>query len=89
MLELNNQTANFEDYNMFVYMTGLRMDYKDPNRKHFRADSFSEDDVPRFTLEAVASLPLLPEDVLLSIMKYLGPVELHNLSKYVLFLDAF
>jgi hypothetical protein len=65
------------------------MDYEDPNRKHFRADSSSEDDVPRFTLEAMASLPLLPDDVLLCIMKYLGPVELHNLSKYVLFWPVF
>ena len=74
---------------MFVYVTGLRMDYEGPNRKHFRADSSSEDDVPRFTLEAVASLPFLPDDVLLCIMKYLGPVELHNLSKYVLFYAVF
>lgn len=74
---------------MFVCMTGLRMDYEDPNRKHFRADISSEDGIPRFTLEAMATLPLLPDDVLLSIMKYLGPVELHNLSKYVLFWTVF
>jgi hypothetical protein len=65
------------------------MEYEDPERKHFRAermiDSADEDDIPRYTLEAMASLPLLPDDVLLCIMKYLGPIELHNLSKYVFF----
>ncbi|XP_021933201.1 uncharacterized protein LOC110836384 isoform X1 [Zootermopsis nevadensis] len=44
-------------------------------------DIAHEDDVPRFMLEAVPNLPLLPDDVLLYIMKYLGPVELHNLGK--------
>ncbi|PNF42517.1 hypothetical protein B7P43_G08255, partial [Cryptotermes secundus] len=61
------------------------MEYKDPKREHFRAectvDGTYEDNAPRFTLEAMANLPLLPDDVLLCIMKYLGPVELHNLSK--------
>lgn len=65
------------------------MEYKDPKREHFRAectvDGTYKDNAPRFTLEAMANLPLLPDDVLLCIMKYLGPVELHNLSKYVLF----
>jgi hypothetical protein len=61
------------------------MECKDPKQKHFRAectsDSTHEDNAPRFTLGAMANLPLLPDDVLLCIMKYLGPVELDNLSK--------
>jgi hypothetical protein len=70
---------------LFLYFTDLRMECKNPKWKHFRAeykgDSTHEDNAPRFTLEAMANLPLLPDDVLLCIMKYLGPVELHNLSK--------
>lgn len=65
------------------------MECKDLKQKHFRAEFMSgsthEGGAPRFTLEAMANLPLLPDDVLLCIMKYLGPVELHNLSKYVPF----
>jgi hypothetical protein len=52
-------------------------------------DIAHEDDVPRFMLEAMANLPLLPDDVLLCIMKYLGPVELHNLGKYVFIVLSF
>jgi hypothetical protein len=63
------------------------VEYKYTRQKHFRADNMIdvayEDDVPRFMLEAMANLPLLPDDVLLCIMKYLGPVDLHNLGKYV------
>ncbi|XP_069692955.1 serine-rich adhesin for platelets isoform X2 [Periplaneta americana] len=53
--------------------------------KHFKCepvgDVADEDDVPRYTLEAMANLLLLPDDVLLCIMKYLGPIELHNFSR--------
>lgn len=71
----------------------LRMECKYLEQKRFRADSMidiaHEDDSPRFTLEAMADLPLLPDDVLLCIMKYLGPVELHNLGKYVFVVLSF
>lgn len=73
---------------LFVHI-GLRVEYKYTEQGQFGADNMidiaHEDDVPRFMLEAVPNLPLLPDDVLLCIMKYLGPVELHNLGKYVSF----